>query len=97
MAVVCLCPVAILIVLAVVLRGRDGTTNAAGAPPATPTTPSYPATPQRSRCSCSYGSAPCMCGNGYEYVNGQPRNHGLCGGSGKLRCQMCDGSGYRAY
>ncbi|WP_433088028.1 hypothetical protein ACQP1P_19070 [Dactylosporangium sp. CA-052675] len=101
-AMLCLCPLAVLIAIGVA-RGRRGGTGGGGTGgggtggggPA----PTFPAmggpAPQTRHCGMcgGTGTVPCTCGNGYEYVDGQPRNHHLCGGSGRLRCNSCGGSG----
>src|SRR3954447_14106134 len=92
-ALLCLCPLAVVIAIAVA-RGRDGSSS--GSTPATrPSSYTAPA-PARQRCSCSFGKVRCSCPNGYVYdSSNQPSVHHLCGGTGQIRCLMCDGSGYR--
>jgi hypothetical protein len=48
--------------------------------------------PQKQKCGCGNGTVPCGCGNGYVT---QTERHHACGGTGRLRCQMCNGTGYR--
>ena len=48
--------------------------------------------PPKVKCTCQNGTVPCGCGNGYV---GRTERHYPCGGTGRLRCQMCGGSGYR--
>jgi hypothetical protein len=61
-----------------------------GAPSApTPWTP-----PQKQKCGCGNGTVPCGCSGGYVYGTRTER-HYACGGTGRLRCQMCNGTGYR--
>lgn len=95
----CLCPIGVLIAVAV-LRGRRGGTPAdTGGPGAGGGAwkPSTPSAPKDVPCGSCGGTGTTYCCNGYEYVNGQPRNHHLCGGTGRLRCAMCGGSGRRSY
>jgi hypothetical protein len=50
--------------------------------------------PQKQRCGvCNGGTNPCYgCSNGY--VN-RTEFHGACGGTGRVKCVMCNGTGFR--
>jgi hypothetical protein len=51
--------------------------------------------PQRQRCTCQGGTVACTsCSGGYT-DSSRTQRHMACGGTGRLRCQMCGGSGYR--
>jgi hypothetical protein len=52
--------------------------------------------PPKQRCGvCQGGTNPCYgCSNGY--VSGtQTERHMTCGGTGRVKCAMCNGTGYR--
>ncbi|WP_432843473.1 hypothetical protein [Dactylosporangium sp. CA-092794] len=96
-SLLCLLPV-VAVVLALMRRGQgtrspSGPMNTGGNQGWTP--PAAPAHVPCPTCNAT-GSVPCSCGNGLVYENGQPRNHHLCGGSGKIKCMMCLGAGYRS-
>jgi hypothetical protein len=59
-----------------------------------PFTPNKWEPPKKVRCTCGNGTVPCGCGNGYQ-PGSRTERHYPCGGTGRLRCQMCGGSGYR--
>jgi hypothetical protein len=73
-------------------RGTAGSTGGTSAP----STPPSWTPPPREKCrgNCQGGTVPCYgCSNGY--VNGtQTERHYPCNGTGRLKCQMCNGSGY---
>jgi hypothetical protein len=50
--------------------------------------------PKKVKCTCGNGTVPCGCGNGYQ-PGSRTERHYPCGGTGRMRCQMCGGSGYR--
>jgi hypothetical protein len=71
-----------------------------GTGPGTPADPAWrPAphwTPPKVKCSCGDGKVQCyQCSNGYVYNGSQIERHHYCSGTGKLKCQMCNGTGYR--
>jgi hypothetical protein len=52
--------------------------------------------PPKQRCGvCQGGTNPCYgCSNGYVHGS-QTERHITCGGTGRVKCAMCDGTGYR--
>jgi hypothetical protein len=71
--------------------------RAANTAASTPFRPAPQWTPQKVKCSCGDGKVTCyQCSNGYLYNGNQTERHHLCGGTGKLKCQMCNGTGYRS-
>jgi hypothetical protein len=72
-------------------RHTAGSTGRASVPPASPSWAPAPKT----KCTCQGGTTPCYgCSNGYVHGTRTER-HYPCNGTGRLRCQMCGGTGYR--
>jgi hypothetical protein len=69
--------------------------NSGRGPSSPPSSPSW-TPPQKTRCGvCNGGFNPCNgCSNGYVYGT-RTELHAPCSGSGRVKCAMCNGSGYR--
>jgi hypothetical protein len=69
--------------------------NPGRSPNSPPSSPSW-TPPPKTRCGvCNGGSNPCNgCSNGYVYGT-RTELHAACGGTGRIKCTMCNGSGYR--
>jgi hypothetical protein len=68
--------------------GTGGNRNRADSP----FTPNKWEPAKKVRCTFGNGTVPGTCGNGYVT---QTERHHPCGGTGRLRCQMCNRTGYR--
>ena len=77
-------------------RGASGPSHSSPGHPTGSTGSTYSSPAPRPTCtSCSGGKVRCYgCSNGYVYGTRTER-HGPCGGTGYVRCQMCNGTGYR--
>jgi hypothetical protein len=74
--------------------GRGGGTGGGWGGTGAPSAPSSWQPPKKQKCTCGNGTVPCGCSGGYVYGTQTERHH-PCGGTGRLRCQMCNGSGFR--
>jgi hypothetical protein len=73
-----------------------GTVGSPGHSPASSSSSPPWTPPPKQPCGvCQGGTNPCYgCSNGY--VNGtRTERHMTCGGTGRVRCAMCNGTGYR--
>jgi hypothetical protein len=72
-----------------------GTAYSTGSGRVPPTSPSWEPPPKQKCTTCKGGTTPCYgCSNGYVHGT-QTERHYPCNGTGRLKCQMCNGSGYR--
>ena len=74
---------------------RSTTGGTGGGPVGSPSSSGW-APPQKTKCGvCNGGTNACYgCSSGYVYGTRTER-HVTCGGTGRMRCEMCKGTGYR--
>jgi hypothetical protein len=71
-----------------------GGSGSAGGHPAAPASPTWQQVTKQ-KCTCQNGTVACTsCSGGYVY-GARTERHIACGGTGRLKCQMCNGTGYR--